>query len=72
MDLAKVQTNIVRFEVTAMTAAAFSEACHAKGVFMLPGGHHGVRAVMHLGIGSDDVDAALAVISDVLAKGGAR
>ena len=71
LDLAKVQTNIVRFDVTAMTAAAFSEACYANGVFMLPGGHHGVRAVMHLGIDSDDVDAALTVIKEVLAKGGA-
>jgi len=71
VELAKVQTNIVRFDVTTMEAGAFSEACHAGGVFMLPGGHHGVRAVMHLGIGDEDVDAALAVIGDVLNQGGA-
>jgi threonine aldolase len=71
VDLSKVQTNIVRFEVTAMGAGAFSEACHARGVFMLPGGHHGVRAVMHLGIEGDDVDTALSVIGDVLRKGAA-
>lgn len=70
VDLTKVQTNIVRFDVTAMTAAAFSEACHAKGVHMLPGGHHGVRAVMHLGIAGGDVETALGVIEEVLAEGG--
>lgn len=69
VDLATVQTNIVRFDVTTMPAGAFSEACHAKGVFMLPGGHHGVRAVMHLGIGDDDVNTALAVIKVVLEEG---
>jgi len=71
VDLATVQTNIVRFDVTAMEAGAFSDACHAQGVFMLPGGHHGVRAVMHLGIGTEDVDVALAVVADVLARHGA-
>ncbi|HKJ02456.1 MAG TPA: GntG family PLP-dependent aldolase [Longimicrobiales bacterium] len=71
VDLATVQTNIVRFDVTAMEAGAFSEACHAHGVFMLPGGLHGMRAVMHLGIGDEDVDTALAVIGEAIREGGA-
>ncbi|HSG07904.1 MAG TPA: GntG family PLP-dependent aldolase, partial [Longimicrobiales bacterium] len=70
VDLATVQTNIVRFDVVAMGAGLFTEACHARGVFMLPGGHHGVRAVMHLGIERGDVETALGVIEDVLEKGG--
>ena len=70
VDLDKVQTNIVRFEVTAMSAAAFTESCHARGVFMLPGGHHGVRAVMHLGIEAGDVDRALSVVAEVLTREG--
>jgi threonine aldolase len=61
-----VQTNIVRFEVTSMTAGSFVDACHARGVHMLPGGHHGVRAVMHLEVGRADVDTAVSVIRDVL------
>jgi threonine aldolase len=72
VDLSKVQTNIVRFDVTIMQAGSFSEACHAKGVFMLPGGHHGVRAVMHLGIGDDEVEEALTVIGQVLEEGGVQ
>jgi threonine aldolase len=66
VDLATVQSNIIRFEVTAMTAGAFVDRCHGRGVHMLPGGHHGVRAVMHLGVERSDVDAALGVIRDVL------
>jgi threonine aldolase len=67
VDLERVQTNIVRYEVTAMSANAFVEACYARGLHMLPGGHHGVRAVMHLDVGSADVDAALSIIAEVLA-----
>jgi threonine aldolase len=67
VDLATVQSNIVRFDVTAMSAGDFVDGCHEKGVHMLPGGHHGVRAVMHLGVERADVDAALSVVREVLA-----
>lgn len=70
VSLERVQTNIVRFEVTAMSANGFVDACYARGVHMLPGGHHGVRAVPHLGIDAGEVDQALSIIKDVL--GGAR
>ncbi|MCG6955046.1 MAG: aminotransferase class I/II-fold pyridoxal phosphate-dependent enzyme [Gemmatimonadetes bacterium] len=66
VDLATVQSNIVRFEVTPMTAGDFVDRCRDRGVHMLPGGHHGVRAVMHLGVERADVDTALGVIRDVL------
>jgi threonine aldolase len=67
VDLERVQSNIVRYEVTAMSAHAFVEACHARGLHMLPGGQRGVRAVMHLDVGPADVDTALSIIADVLA-----
>lgn len=70
LDLDRVQSNIVRFTVPGMGAAAFVDACHARGVHMLPGGHVGVRAVAHLGVDDDDVDTALAVIGAVLAEAG--
>ena len=66
VELDQVQTNIVRFTVTAMEAGPFVDACHAEGVFMLPGGTHGVRAVTHLDVSEADVRAALAVIRGVL------
>lgn len=68
VDLTAVRTNIVRFEVRVMTANAFVDACHARGLHMLPGGHHGVRAVTHLGVGDADVDGALEIMRGVLAS----
>jgi len=70
VDLDRVQSNIVRFEVPEMGAGPFVDACHARGVHMLPGGHVGVRAVMHLGVGDAEVDAALEVIGAVMGGGG--
>ncbi len=70
VDLSRVQSNIVRFEVPEMGAGAFVDACHARGVHMLPGGRMGVRAVMHLGIGDAEAEAALETIRAVLAVAG--
>lgn len=66
VELSRVQSNIVRFDVTCMEAGAFATACHRRGLHMLPGGHAGVRAVMHLGISDDDVEAALGIVASVL------
>ncbi|MEQ9398138.1 MAG: GntG family PLP-dependent aldolase [Longimicrobiales bacterium] len=69
VDVDRVRTNIVRYEVTKGTAGAFVDACHARGVHMLPGGRRGVRAVMHLGIDDQDVERALEVVRAVAAEG---
>jgi threonine aldolase len=66
VDVATVQSNIVRFDVTVMSAGEFADRCHASGVHMLPGGHRSMRAVMHLGVERTDVDTALGVVRDVL------
>lgn len=68
VDLDAVQTNIVRFTVEAMDAGSFVDACHRRGVHMLPGGRKGVRAVTHLGVNEDDVRGALDVMRAVLAE----
>ncbi len=62
IDPADVQSNIVRFSVTAGTAADFAERCHGAGVHMIPGGARGVRAVLHRDISDSDVTTALAAI----------
>ncbi|MDH5588756.1 MAG: aminotransferase class I/II-fold pyridoxal phosphate-dependent enzyme [Gemmatimonadota bacterium] len=67
IDVRRVQTNIVRFQVTAMRAGDFVDGCFERGVHLLPGGEHGVRAVTHLDVGAEDVLTALAVMADVLA-----
>jgi len=66
IELDRVETNIVRFEVTTASAADFVEACHARGVFMLPGGASGVRAVTHLDVNRGDIERALEIIAEAL------
>ena len=66
IDPADVHSNIVRFEVAVGTAADFAERCHAAGVYMIPGGARGVRAVLHRDIGDESVTRALEVIASVL------
>ena len=66
VDPAGVHSNIVRFNVTAGSAAGFAERCHAAGVHMIPGGHRGVRAVVHRDLGTADIEEALEIIASVL------
>lgn len=67
IDPEAVATNIVRFRLTAMPAPAFVEACFAAGVYMLPSGPHGVRAVTHLDVSAADIDAAVGRVRTVMA-----
>ena len=66
IDPLGVHSNIVRFEVTAGTAADFAERCHAGGVHMIPGGSRGIRAVIHRDIDGTDVERAVGIIASVL------
>ena len=66
IDLARVQTNIVRFEVTEMTAREFVAGCRAQGVLGGGSAGSGVRFVTHYGIAAEDVQRALAVCAEVL------
>jgi threonine aldolase len=70
IDLHRVQSNIVRFEVE-MDAGVFATECHARGVYMLPNGLHGVRAVLHRDISDGEVGSALEVMAAVLTEVGA-
>ncbi len=69
LDLARVQTNLVYFDVsgTAWEAAGFCERLAALGVLMLPIDRHTVRAVTHYGIERPDVERALSAVSQLLA-----
>ena len=57
-----------------MDAGEVALRCHELGVHMLPGGDHGLRAVIHREISSDDADRALEVIASALreARSGRR
>ncbi|MDE3004084.1 MAG: beta-eliminating lyase-related protein [Gemmatimonadota bacterium] len=66
VDLASVQSNIVRFEVE-MDAGSFADECYERGVYMLPNGTHGMRAVLHRDLSDGDVDAAIRIMREVVA-----
>lgn len=71
VDVDGVQSNIVRYVVTLGTASELTERCHAEGVFMIPAGANGVRAVIHRDVDDDDVTKALEVIASVLPQAAA-
>jgi threonine aldolase len=68
VDLARVQTDIVRFELVAegLAPADFLAALRARGVLMGAMGGRYLRAVTHYGISADDVRAAVAAAREVL------
>ena len=68
LDLATVESNIVRFQVRGVSAGRFAILCHERGVHMLPAGEHGVRAVLHRDVTEEDVSSAIDVIEAVLSE----
>ncbi|MDX1646007.1 MAG: threonine aldolase family protein [Longimicrobiales bacterium] len=67
LDVRRVQSNIVRFRVAA-DAGDVALRCHEEGVHMLPGGAHGLRAVLHREISESEARSAVEVIARVLAE----
>jgi threonine aldolase len=65
IDLDRVQTNLVAFRPTSMSAERFLAECAARGV-KGGGGYGRVRFVTHRGIDAEDVQRALEVCSEVL------
>ena len=71
IDAAKVVTNIVSFEVdpAAMDAGTFQKACAEEGlrISRYLGNSPRLRAVTHVDVSGDDIDAALEIARAVLA-----
>jgi len=68
-DLLKVQTNIIYFDLTSdrLTAEEFIARLGKKGIRLLcVAGPCRFRVVTHYGIGSDDIDATLLALSEVM------
>ncbi|HLZ29644.1 MAG TPA: low-specificity L-threonine aldolase [Chloroflexota bacterium] len=67
IDLATVQTNIVRFDVGGLghTAGSFADALRRHGVIVSGGAGTGVRMVVHRHIDDEAVDTALAAASEL-------
>jgi threonine aldolase len=66
IDLDRVQTNIVIFRPSGMTAEEFLAASRSRGLLAGPMGSGRVRFVTHFGIEPADVQTALAVSQEVL------
>ena len=65
IDPSRVETNIVRFRVTSISGGEFATRLHAKGVHVLPSGADGIRAIPHLDISREAVEAAIIAIKEV-------
>ena len=68
LDTKLVQTNIIRFRLTGMSAFELAEQCHARGLHMLPAGKQAMRAVIHRDVDDEAIETALSVLNDVLAN----
>jgi threonine aldolase len=65
-DLARVQTNLVFFELEKMTAQEFTDECAKRGLLSDWSGPRRMRFVTHYGINSEDIQSALSVCEEVL------
>jgi len=72
VDLGLVQTNMVLLETAPLgcTAAALCQQLDARGVRALPMASHRLRFVTHRDVTAEQVEAALAVIVEVLQRAG--
>ncbi len=65
-DLARVQTNLVFFDLEKVSGADFEERCRKRGLLGGATGPHRVRFVTHYGITVEDIQAALKICEEVL------
>ncbi len=68
IDTSLVRSNIIRFRVTTLTASAFANECHARGLYLLPSGNQDIRAVTHLGVTTPMVVEALTMVREVMSS----
>lgn len=65
LDVATVETNIVRFGITSLPAGEFVDKLHARGLYVLPSGTDAVRAIPYLNISRQQILDAIAIIASV-------
>ena len=65
-DLARVQTNLVYFDVEPMTSQRFLDECAKRGVVSEATGPHRIRFVTHYGIDAQDIQTTLKVCEEAL------
>jgi threonine aldolase len=65
-ELARVQTNLVFFDLERMSGAEFEAECRKRGLVGGATGPHRVRFVTHYGITAEDIQSALKTCEEVL------
>jgi threonine aldolase len=70
VDIERVQTNIVYFELTdeRLTARQLVAELDGRAIRLLSTGPSRVRAVTHYGISSDDIDLTLQMLAEVMGR----
>ena len=70
IELNRIQTNIVYFETAdeRFTAEALVGQLADRGIKILQVAPNRLRAVTHYGISTEDIDLALAAMSDIMAR----
>lgn len=68
LALERVETNIVRFRSTALSAQALVHGCRERGVALLAFNDVDLRAVTHLDVTDEDIASAVAVLREVLGQ----
>jgi threonine aldolase len=68
IDLDRVQTNIVYFDLVRQTSCAeeFAAKLNSRGLRILSTGPDHLRAVTHYGISAQDIDRALSILAETL------
>jgi threonine aldolase len=66
LDLWRVQTNLVIFEIDGISTAEFLDECQKRGLRADASGRTRVRFVTRYGIDAEDVQSALKVVSEVM------
>jgi threonine aldolase len=66
LDGGPVETNIVRFRIPGEDAQRIATALRDRGVLLLPIGPESFRAVTHLMITRENIDAALAALREII------
>lgn len=62
LDVASIETNIVRFKLNHLSAAEFAERAYDKGLQVLPAGPDSIRAVPYLNITRAQIEEAIQII----------
>jgi threonine aldolase len=65
-DLARVQTNLVYFDLERMSAPEFADQCRQRGLLVDWSGPKRMRFVTHYGIDAQDVQSTLKMCEEVL------